>query len=358
MKIAAYTICKNEAKHVQRWLDTTEGADCRVIVDTGSDDGTYELLEKEFQRYKAGQRSPIYLHRISVSPWRFDDARNAALAHVPDDVDVCLILDMDELCAPGFFDVVRDKWSEKTTRGWVTIDTGYKWAANRLHARKGFRWIRPIHEVCVPYGELPQLEQVFDTSITHKPDAGKSRAHYLEMLEQAVRELPNDGRMFCYLVREYSYREDWDNVLHFAQQMLERPGMAHERGYVCRLAAQGAHAKGDKEQAHKWLLRALEEAPQEPESHYAMAEYAYFAEDWYVTKYDSEEALRLPSGNHYLSDATIHQWRAYDLLAIAHWKLGNPDKALEYATKAANGNPTDIRLVNNLEFFATHRNNH
>lgn len=354
-KIAAYTICKNEAKHVLRWLDTTEGADCRVIVDTGSDDGTYELLEREFQRYKAGQRSPIYLHRISVSPWRFDDARNAALAHVPDDVDVCLILDMDELCAEGFFQTIREKWSERTTRGWVTIDTGYKWTANRLHARKGFRWIRPIHEVCVPYGELPQLEQVFETSILHKPDIGKSRAHYLEMLEQAVRELPDDGRMWAYLVREYSYREDWANVLHHAPLALKRFGMAHERGYICRLAAQGAHAIETPEKAFEWLLRAVEEAPKEPESQYALAEWSYHQKDWERTKYHAEEALRLPSGNHYISDAAIHKWRAYDLISIAYFHLGDKRKALDFAARAANGNPADTRLINNLDWLANNQ---
>ena len=46
MKIAVYAIAKNEAKHVKRWVEATEGADVRVVLDTGSEDNTYELLQK------------------------------------------------------------------------------------------------------------------------------------------------------------------------------------------------------------------------------------------------------------------------------------------------------------------------
>jgi glycosyltransferase involved in cell wall biosynthesis len=76
MKIAAYTIALNEEKHVMRWLEATKDADIRVVADTGSTDKTVALL----------QAAPnVIVHQISVMPFRFDDARNAALALVPDD---------------------------------------------------------------------------------------------------------------------------------------------------------------------------------------------------------------------------------------------------------------------------------
>jgi glycosyltransferase involved in cell wall biosynthesis len=70
MKIAVYTISKNEEKHVERWYNSTKEADFHLLADTGSTDGTVELARS----------LGITVHEISVVPFRFDDARNASLA--------------------------------------------------------------------------------------------------------------------------------------------------------------------------------------------------------------------------------------------------------------------------------------
>ena len=60
-------------------------ADHRIVGDTGSSDDTVErLLSKG-----------VTVHRIGIRPWRFDDARNAVMALIPGDVDVCVTMDMD-----------------------------------------------------------------------------------------------------------------------------------------------------------------------------------------------------------------------------------------------------------------------
>ncbi len=129
IKICAYTIALNEEKHVMRWLEGTKDADLRVVADTGSTDRTVALL----------QAAPnVIVHKISVKPFRFDDARNAALALIPDDIDVCLSLDMDEIPESDFFHTIRETWKPDTDRGWVWWDTGNKWRNNnRLHRRHG-----------------------------------------------------------------------------------------------------------------------------------------------------------------------------------------------------------------------------
>ena len=68
VKICVYAICKNESKFVGRWLDSMSEADYIVVLDTGSDDDTYEML-------KADPRV-TRVERASISPWRFDVARN------------------------------------------------------------------------------------------------------------------------------------------------------------------------------------------------------------------------------------------------------------------------------------------
>jgi len=45
MRIAVYTIAKNEEQFVQRWAESTADADHRLILDTGSTDNTLHLAD-------------------------------------------------------------------------------------------------------------------------------------------------------------------------------------------------------------------------------------------------------------------------------------------------------------------------
>ena len=141
VKIAVYAIAKNEAKHVKRWHKATKEADVRIVLDTGSEDKTYDLL----------LQYGIEAHRATLSDFRFDVARNMALNLVPSDVDICVSLDMDEVPDPDFFDLLRKGWKPDTGRAWVMWDTGNIWANNnRIHARHNYEWRYPCHEVIEP----------------------------------------------------------------------------------------------------------------------------------------------------------------------------------------------------------------
>ena len=84
MKIAVYAISKNESEFVKRFCESAKDADLILIADTGSTDGT-AFLAKE---------CGATVYNICISPWRFDKARDAALALVPRDIDVCISLDL------------------------------------------------------------------------------------------------------------------------------------------------------------------------------------------------------------------------------------------------------------------------
>ena len=73
MKIAVYAISKNEEKFVKRFCESAKDADLILIADTGSTDNTAYLAEKHGANVES----------ICITPWRFGDARNAALALVP-----------------------------------------------------------------------------------------------------------------------------------------------------------------------------------------------------------------------------------------------------------------------------------
>ena len=101
LKIVVYAISKNESGFVRRFCESARDADMIFVADTGSTDDTVSLLEE----------CGATVAHISIWPWRFDDARNAALAMVPQTFDVCISLDLDEVLQPG--------WRQELERLWV-----------------------------------------------------------------------------------------------------------------------------------------------------------------------------------------------------------------------------------------------
>ena len=92
LQIAVYAICKNEEQVVHRWMDSMNEADMVIVGDTGSTDRTVEMLKS---------RGAI-VQNITVNPWRFDVARNLSLNFVPENVDICVCTDLDEVLEPGW----------------------------------------------------------------------------------------------------------------------------------------------------------------------------------------------------------------------------------------------------------------
>lgn len=104
-KIAVYAICKNESAFVKRFYDSVKDADYIVVLDTGSEDDTYE----EWRRLAETDRKVIVSQK-RYDDWRFDVARNDAMDFCPEDTDVYVSVDLDEKFMPGWVDELRDNW--------------------------------------------------------------------------------------------------------------------------------------------------------------------------------------------------------------------------------------------------------
>ena len=92
MKIYVYAIAKNEEKFARRWLASMSEADGIFVLDTGSEDDTVRILRD----------GGAYVVTERIAPWRFDTARNHALSLVPEDADLCVSTDLDEVFRPGW----------------------------------------------------------------------------------------------------------------------------------------------------------------------------------------------------------------------------------------------------------------
>ena len=93
-KICIYAICKNEKQFVEKWLESMSEADYIAVLDTGSTDGTYELLQDFANKEYKGR---LILDQKVITPWRFDTARNESLKLVTKDTIIYFCTDLDEL---------------------------------------------------------------------------------------------------------------------------------------------------------------------------------------------------------------------------------------------------------------------
>jgi tetratricopeptide (TPR) repeat protein len=345
MRVAVYSIAKDEAKHVQRWADSAYDADHVLLMDTGSTDGTIE----------AAHDANVAVHERTIKPWRFDTARNTALALVPDHIDYCIALDLDEVLVPGWRDALetahREGWTRpryRYTWSWNANGTpGLVYGGDKIHTRHGYVWRHPVHEVITPLVE--ETQGWVSLQIHHFPDASKSRAQYFPLLRQAVAEDPQDDRNAYYLARELFFHGHTDEAATEFQRYLALPRATWdaERSKAMRYLAQL-----QPDQAERWLLKATAEAPHRREPWVDLAQHYHERHAWALSLAAALRALEVTDQPlEYLCEPDAWGARPHDLAAIAaHW-LGHGELARFHGEAAVALDPTNPRLVENLTHY-------
>ncbi|WP_297209583.1 tetratricopeptide repeat-containing glycosyltransferase [uncultured Flavonifractor sp.] len=351
MKVVVYAISKNEAQFVQRWMDSMGEADQVVVLDTGSTDDTPGLLRAR----GAGVVTQ------AIDPWRFDTARNRSLELVPEDADICVCTDLDEVFHPGWRKALEAAWVPSAGQAryrytWSFQPDGSEGVVfwyEKIHRRHGYRWVHPVHEVLQweGPGSPGPMVTAEGVQLDHHPDPGKSRSQYLPLLELSVREEPDDDRNVHYLGREYLFHRRWDDCISTLKRHLSLPTAtwADERAASMRYLARAYEAKGAPDQARAWLFRAIAEAPHLREPWMEMAQLLYRQEDWEGVLYFTGRALAITlRPDSYICEAEPWGSLPHDLRCQAYYHTGRSQLALEEARKALALSPTDPRLAENV----------
>lgn len=362
LKICVYAICKNESKFVDAWMDSMSEADLIVVTDTGSDDDTVDKLQK--------RGAVVYSQEIR--PWRFDVARNTSLGHVPEDIDICISTDLDELFEPGWRKNLEAAWlSYKPAHNGPIAKAGkylYNWSLKpdgtpdiqfyyfKMHERHGFRWKCPIHEYIQYTGALP-LETVYidNMVLNHHPDPSKSRGSYLPLLELAVKEAPEDDRMCYYLGREYMYKSEWQKSIDTLKTYLSLPTARwnEERCAAMRWIAKSFRGLNRIKEAYVWYYKAIAEAPHMRDPYVEFSKMCCELKDWPMTYFLAAEALKIKEQSKtFVNMGYSWDYTPDDLCAIAAYYMGMPEKSLEHAISALRYAPDNERLKNNLRIIS------
>lgn len=358
MKICVYAICKNEEAFVDRWVDSMSEADEIVVLDTGSTDRTVERLR---------QRN-VSVTLETISPWRFDVARNRALECVPADTDVCVCTDLDEILEAGWRAALERQWTPETKRAHYR----YTWNFNpdgsegtvfwtdKIHTRHDFRWILPVHEVLdyLPGGNY-RITTLQGVQLNHRPDPQKSRAQYLPLLELAAAESPLDDRTIHYLGREYMFNKRWEKSIETLLRHLALPSATwpDERCASMRFIARNWRALQNPDEAKRWLHRAIAEAPHLREPYIEFAALLYDEQNWPGVLFLTESALGICERSMtYINEPASWGPKPYDLASLACYHLGLYEKALLYVDEAIRLCPTEERLRANRVYFTEKSN--
>lgn len=351
LKVVVYAICKNESQFVDRWMDSMGAADRVVVLDTGSTDDTVEKLQARGAEVTVEQ----------IRPWRFDTARNRSLELVPEDADICVCTDLDEVFHPGWRAHLEEAWEPGA--GQATYR--YTWSFNpdgsegvvfwyeKIHARQGYRWTHPVHEVLSWVGEgKPGPMVVADgVQLDHHPDPTKSRGQYLPLLELSVAEDPEDDRNAHYLGREYMFHGRWDDCIATLKRHLAMPKAVwrDERAASMRYIAKSYAQKGEGRLARDWYLRAIAEAPHLREPYMDLAMLLYEQGQWEGVLYFTGCALEIRERPRtYICEAASWGSLPHDLRSIALYRTGRKAEALEEARLALSLEPGNERLRGNV----------
>ena len=357
MKVVVYAISKNEEKFVLRWYESMKEADEIYVLDTGSDDDTVKLL----------QDCGVNVCVKEINPWRFDVARNFSLDLVPEDVDICVCTDLDEVFESGWREKLENVWNENTNR----LRYIYNWSLDvnnrplvsfygeKIHSRNGYKWIHPVHEVLSYDGDNEKIEITDDIIINHYPDSKKSRGSYLSLLELSVQEEPFDDRNMHYLGREYMYYSRWNECIDTLIKHLKLPGATwrDERCASMRFIARSYINLERYDEAKIWLEKAINEAPYLREPYIEMAFFQYKINNYLeVIKYCILALTIKENKKSYINETFCYDNTIDDLLSISYYNLGLYDISLYYIDRAIGYDKDNERLLRNREIIIEKNN--
>ena len=362
-KVCIYAICKNEANNAREWYESVKDADYVVVLDTGSHDGTPDILRE----------MGCFVEETVLRPFRFDEARNGALdlalAHT--DANIFFAMDFDERLQSGWKEFLVSEWDPKIhTRASYDLYLGMKavMPSNRnwIHDRC-WKWKYPVHEVMVRrdppcevwYGYDEQLDMHGKVVLRHldMDNLKPNHKQYLDLMRLRYAE-EGDQESAAYLARELMYRNMPDEALMREPEFL-RIGLSGNPGaWVCLCLAWAHEAKDDIDGAMALLFRAYlmdpgnRTAPADLVRHLSNKGFnelaLVFLEEVYRTASEySPDYL-------FVDNQDVWKWRLDDWRGVCLARCDRWSEALEWYRKALSGCPEDgwerTHVLNNIDY--------
>ncbi len=342
-RIVLCMIVKNESKVIERCFDSVSSfVDEYVICDTGSTDGTQEVMKKYWKKHKLKGE-------VHDRPWvSFCHNRQEAFDLGKGRGDYIMTLDADEVFAP--FEDNKPEITKKivalptfkTDR--VEVKTSYGGIVyNRSQFYKdglNWKWNWPVHEVCGASDESSQ-EVLYNACVIPTQDghrATETERYYRDALifESWLLDNPEDARGWFYLAQSYRDAGHPAKALEPLQKCLELSQWNEEK-YLAALRVGRYKLETGKPftEVLDDFLKAHDVLPHRLEALLHVVSYYRHHEFYKLALFLGEEALKLPlPGDRLFVEPDAYEWRLKDELSIAYYWTGNFKRSLELVTEA------------------------
>ena len=284
---------------------------------------------------------------------------------IPEDYDICVSLDLDEVMRENWKENILSVWQDDTTRlhyvyNWLIEDNVEKisFYSDKIHKRKGAYWVNPVHEI-VKFDTPEVIVTTDNVIIDHFPDKEKSRQSYLPLLELSVKEDPLNDRNMHYLGREYMYYGKWNEAIDtlIKHLKLKTATWKDERCASMRFIARCYKNLQRFDEAHMWLTKAINEAPYLRDPYVEMALLYYSLEDYPKVIEFAQKALDISyNPKTYINEVFSYDESLNDILSIAYFYTNDIDNAIKNAEAALKINPNNERINENLTIFQNKKN--
>jgi protein-L-isoaspartate O-methyltransferase len=319
----------NEAHIVTEVLDTVAPyITSWVIVDTGSTDGTQDVI----RTHMAGLGIPGELYE---RPWRdFGHNRSEALTLAQGQADYIWVIDADDLVAgvPDFSKLTADVCSLR-----YGDPTGFTYWRRQLF-RNGMPWSYKgvVHEYsscAVPYVEQ-RLEGRYHIDSRRLGGRNQDPLKYArdaELLLTEVQRNPTDHRSAFYLAQSYYDLGDYAQARDWYARRAQMGGW-DEEVYVSKLRYAGSLAK----LGTPWplvqdaYLQAWEFRPTRAEALFAIAFHYRNAKQYHLGYMFAKQAaeIPLPRNDILFVSGDVYTWRAVDEQAVCASWIGKNNEAI------------------------------
>ncbi len=346
-------IVKNEAHVIRRCLDSCKPfIDHWVIVDTGSTDGTQDVI-REHMRDIPGT--------LYERPWRdFGHNRSEAIALARGHADYILVMDADHaLHAPAGY-----QFSGLTADGYLVEHhyAGIKYGLSVLVSdRIPWRYEGVLHEYVT--SDVPhRFEALVGPWVVVYHEGARSRdpKTYLRdiaVLEAALEKEPTNARYAFYLAQSLRDAQEPEKALAAYRRRASMAGWPEETWHAMFQAAKLCEKLGrSPAEIERAYLEAWNARPTRAEPLVELARWHRLREEWALAMLFARTAVATPRpADQLFVEDDAYAWRALDELAIAAWYVGARDEGRAAAQRllAEQRFPPSERerLERNLAFY-------
>jgi glycosyltransferase involved in cell wall biosynthesis len=328
-------IVKNESHVIRRCLSSVKHLlDYWVIVDTGSTDGTQEII-KEFMSDLPGE-----LHE---QPWvNFAHNRNGALNLARNKADYILFIDADDrlIFADDFVMPELDKDFYYVVQHLNHVNTSIhpnNQVVLLIKDLPDFKWNGVVHEVlsCERGRTFETLSGVFNDYLHdgHRSTDPERFDKDVAMFKKAIEEEPTNSRNFFYLGQTYrggGTHENFREAIHYYKKRAAMGGRDDEIYYslYCIAVLERALRFSPEEIIHS-LCIAYQYRPFRAEPLFELSGHLIDKEHYFLGYLVSKHALSLSYELDLFVEPWIYDWAILLQFYYCASNLGKYDKANE-----------------------------